>query len=210
MTLPTTQSRVVGADLIRRIDDFMSWLLFGYETWLVALLKGVPLFLYTYFLLAYVPNYVYYGFTQYIGFLKFTPETGFIFAFSTGAANFVVLIILGMWTQAARGRSGFAWSLIRVLDFLQLLFVFLLLIPLLAFNMAGGTFFPATGESPLGSNVCVGVGSIGFCFPFAVAFGLVVAALGAAALGFLYFEYGRITRREAQLAKASSASYQAG
>ena len=27
------------------------------ETWLVALLKGVPLFLYVYFLLSYIPNY---------------------------------------------------------------------------------------------------------------------------------------------------------
>ena len=70
----------MGANLIGQIDDFMSWLLFGHETWLVAVLKGVPLFLYIYFLIAYVPNYVYYGFTQYIPFLKFTPETGFIFA----------------------------------------------------------------------------------------------------------------------------------
>jgi hypothetical protein len=35
----------------REIDDFMSWMLYGSETWLVALLKGVPLFLFIYFVL---------------------------------------------------------------------------------------------------------------------------------------------------------------
>ena len=33
----------------REIDDFMSWMLYGQETWLVALLKGVPLLLFIYF-----------------------------------------------------------------------------------------------------------------------------------------------------------------
>src|SRR4029079_13543823 len=41
----------------REIDDFMSWMLYGSETWLVALLKGVPLFLFVYFVLGYLPNY---------------------------------------------------------------------------------------------------------------------------------------------------------
>ena len=36
----------------------MSWMLYGSETWLVAVLKGVPLFLFMYFVLFYIPNYV--------------------------------------------------------------------------------------------------------------------------------------------------------
>jgi len=186
----------MGAGLIGQVDDFMSWLLHGYETWLVAVLKGVPLFLYVYFLLAYVPNYVYYGVTQYIPFITSTPETGFIFAFGAGTANLVVFIVLLMWTQAARGRRGFAWTFIRVVDFLQLLFVYLLLIPLLAFNMAGGTFFPPEGENP---------------FPIqALAFGALVAVLGAATLFFFFVEYRRVTRRQARQAEAESAAYLAG
>ena len=60
------------AGLFGSIDDFMSWLLYGHETWLVALLKGVPLFIYVYFLLTYVPNYAYYLSTQYL--LKFSDD----------------------------------------------------------------------------------------------------------------------------------------
>ena len=54
----------------------MSWLLYGEETWLVALLKGVPLFIYVYFLITYVPNYVYYLMTQYL--FKFSDDVGFL------------------------------------------------------------------------------------------------------------------------------------
>jgi hypothetical protein len=196
MSIGRPRSRTIGAGLIGHVDDFMNWLLYGYETWLVALLKGVPLFLYVYFLLTYVPNYVYYGVTQYIPFLKFSPEVGFIIAQGVGGTNFLVLIVLGLWTQAARGRRGFAWTLVRLLDFLQLLFILLLLIPLLAFNMAGGTFVPLQGQNP---------------FPLqAIGFGTLVAGLGAVALVYLYFEFRRVVRREAQLAAARSAALQAG
>jgi hypothetical protein len=196
MSLTRPRSRNLGAGAVGMVDDFMSWLLYGYETWLVALLKGVPLFLYVYFLLTYVPNYVYYGVTQYVPFLKFSPEVGFVVAAGVASGNFIVLIVLAVWTQAARGRRGFAWTLIRVLDLLQMLFVYLLLIPLLAFNMAGGTFFPQTGQNP---------------FPLqALGFGALVAGLGAAALVYLYLEFRRVTRREAQLAAERSAAYQAG
>ena len=58
--------------------------------------------------------------------------------------------------------------------------VVLLLIPLLAFNLAGGSFWPV--RIPLQ----------------AVAFGVIVAGLGAAACVYLYFEYLRITRRDAE------------
>jgi hypothetical protein len=206
MSLTTPRSRTIGAGLIGRIDDFMSWLLYGYETWLVAVLKGVPLFLFVYFLLAYVPNYVYYGFTQYIPFLRFTTQTGFIVASTTGGVNFLALVILVLWTQAARGRRGFAWTFIRVIDFLQMLFVYLVMIPWLAFNMAGGTLVPASGETWYGPVDTVA----GISFPIAIVFGVVVAGLGAAALAFLYVEYRRVTHREAREAEARSAAYQAG
>jgi hypothetical protein len=197
MSLARPRPRNLGAGIIGLVDDFMNWLLYGYETWLVALLKGVPLFLYVYFLLTYVPNYVYYGVTQYIPFLKFSPEVGFVIAQGVGIGNMLVLIVFGLWTQAARGRRGFAWSLIRILDFLQMLFVYLLLIPLLAFNMAGGTFVPPEGTNP---------------FPLqALGFGTLVAGLGAASIVYLYFEYRRVIRREAQQATArSAAAYEAG
>ena len=174
------------------VDDFMSWLLYVRETWLVALLKAVPLFLYVYFLLTYVPNYAYYLVTQYIPFLKFSEPVGFLVAAMVGGGNFIVLIILALWTQAARGRRGFGWSLIRVLDFLQLLFVLLLLIPLMAFNLGGGSFVP-----PL--------------FPLeGVALAAIAGGMGAISLVYLYLEFRRISRREARAAAAASAAYNAG
>ncbi len=180
---------------VNAVDEFSNWLLFGHETWLVALLKGVPLFAYVYFLLTYVPNYVYYGVTQYIPFLKFSDQTGFLIAFSVGNGNFIVLVILAMWTQAARGRRGFAWSLIRVLDVLQYVGIVLLLIPLLLFNLGGGTFIAttpaqATNMFPLQSLV---LGVIGF-------------GLGLAALGYLFLEFRRINARDAEAAEAASRS----
>jgi hypothetical protein len=201
-----SRSRVTGAGLVAAVDDFMSWLLYGYETWLMAVLKGVPLFLYVYFLMTYVPNYVYYGITQYLPFPKFTPQTGFIFVFAVGGANLVVLIVLLMWTQAARGRRGFAWSLVRILNFLQMLFVYLLLIPLLAFNMAGGTFVPPEGTPWYGEIVTVA----GLPIPVPIAFGALVAVLGAAALLFFVTEYRRVTRRAVLPTEAESTAYLPG
>ncbi len=206
MSQTRPRTRVIGANLIGEVDDFMSWLLFGYESWLVAVLKGVPLFLYVYFLIAYVPNYVYYGFSQYIPFLKFTPETSFIFAAAVGGGNFAILIIVALWTQAARGRRGFAWSLIRIVDFLQLLLLFLVLIPWMAFNMAGGTFVPPEGSAWYGPVVSLA----GISIPIAIGFGVVVAGLGALALVFFAVEYRRVTRRQAREAEAASAAYLAG
>jgi hypothetical protein len=189
--------RRFGERLLMSMDDFMSWFLYGHESWLVAVLKGVPLFLYVYFLLTYVPNYVFYGVTQYIPFLNFSAEVGFVIAAGVGSGNFLILIVIGLWTQVARGRRGFAWSLIRMIDFLQVLFVYLLLIPLLAFNMAGGTFIAIIPGQDL--------------FPLqALGFGTLVAGLGAASLVYFAFEYRRVTRREAQAAADRSAAYQAG
>src|SRR5919106_754346 len=106
-----------------------------------------------------------------------------------GGGNFAVLLILALWTQAARGRSGFGWSTVRILNFLQLLFVLLLLIPLLAFNLAGGSFLPP--RLP----------------PIAIGFGMLVAGMGAAAPVYLFFEYRRVTRRQAEAAARRSAAY---
>lgn len=182
-------------------DDFMNWMLYGKETWLVALLKGVPLFIYVYFLLTYVPNYVYYLATQYIPFLQFSDDVGFLLAAMIGGGNFLVLIILALWTQAARGRRGFAWNLIRILDLLQYIGIVLLLSPLLLFNLGGGTFVPTTpaqAENPFPLQA-LALGAIGF-------------ALGVAALGYLFFEYQRVTQRDAREAEAASrsAAYSAG
>jgi len=191
------RSRRVGERLFSELDDFMSWFLFGHETWPVATLKGVALFLYVYFLLAYVPNYVYYKITQYIPFISFSAEVGFVIASGVGGGNFLILIVVGIWTQAARGRRGFVWILIRMIDLLQVLFVFLLLIPLLAFNMAGGSFVATTPGQDL--------------FPLqAIGFGTLVAGLGAASLIYFYFEFRRVSRREARAAAERSAALQAG
>ena len=161
----------------REIDDFMSWMLYGSETWLVALLKGLPLFLFVYFVLGYIPNYANTITTLYLGFDK---DVGFLVAVVLiGGPIFTLLLILALWTQAARGRRGFGWSLIRIFVMLNYLAVVLLIIPLLAFNLAGGSFWPVRIPLP------------------AVAFGIMVAGLGAMACVYLYLEYRRITRREA-------------
>ena len=97
-----------------------------------------------------------------------------------GGGDFALLVLLAFGIQAARGRGGFGWSFIRVFVGLNYLMVVLLLIPLLAFNLAGGSFWPV--RIPLQ----------------AVAFGVIVAGLGAAACVYLYFEYLRITRRDAE------------
>ena len=160
-------------------DDFMSWFLYGHETWLVAVLKGVPLFLFIYFMLTYVPNYVYYLITVELPFLRLSDDLGFLIANGVAGGNFALLVVLAIGIQAARGRRGVGWAAIRLFTLLNYLGVVLLLIPLLAFNLAGGSFWPVriTLQS--------------------VAFGLMVAGLGAAAVVYLYFEYRRITRREA-------------
>jgi hypothetical protein len=185
---PPRRGLVVRA--ARDVEDFMNWLLYGYESWLVALLKGVPLFLFMYFLIFYIPNYAYYAVTLYI--LHFSKDVGFLVANGVGATNFVLIIILIVWTQAARGRRGFFWSLIRYLDFLQYLLVVLVVIPFLVFNLAGGSLIP-----PL--------------FPLrALALGAAAAGLGAMAFVYLWFEFRRVARREAAAAAAASAAWSPG
>ena len=179
-TYPVYRRRGGLGRLVGWADDFMSWFLYGHETWLVAVLKGVPLFLFVYFLMTYVPNYVYYLITVELPFLRLSDDLGFLIANGVAGGNFALLVILAFGIQAARGRRGFGWSFIRIFVGLNYLLVVLVLIPLLAFNLAGGSFWPV--RIPLQ----------------AVAFGVIVAGLGAAACVYLYFEYQRITRRDAE------------
>ena len=96
------------------------------------------------------------------------------------------------WTQAARGRHGFAWSLIRFLDFLQYVAVVLGIIPYMLFNLAGGSLIPLV-------------------FPFqALVLGAIAVGSGATGLAYLWFEYRRISRREAEAAAAASAAWRSG
>ena len=94
--------------------------------------------------------------------------------------NFALIIILAVGVQAARGRRGVGWSAIRIFVGLNYLLTVLVIIPLMAFNLAGGSFWPPR-------------------FPLqGIAFGMIVAGLGAAGCVYLYFEFRRITRREAE------------
>jgi hypothetical protein len=176
-------SRVLGST-----DEFTSWFLYGHETWLVAVLKAVPMFLFVYFLLAYIPNYMYYLITVEIPFLRFSDDFGFLVASGIAGGNFAILVLLALGVQAARGRRGIGWSAIRIIVLLNYLLAVLLIIPLMAFNLAGGSFWPP--RFPLQS----------------LAFGTIVAGLGAAAVVYLYFEFRRITRREAEEAALHSAA----
>ena len=82
-------------------------------------------------------------------------------------------------SAGVRSASLFGWSAIWIFILLNYLLTVLVIIPLLAFNLAGGSFWPVriTLQS--------------------VAFGMMVAGLGAAACVYLYFEFRRIARREA-------------
>ena len=172
--------------LLSRSDDFMNWFLYGHETWLVAVLKGVPLFLFLYFSLFYLSNYVYYLVTVEVPFLRFSDDVGFLVANGFGMTNFALIIVLAIGVQAARGRRGVGWAAIRILVGLTYLLTVLVIIPLMAFNLAGGSLWPPR-------------------FPLqGLAFGLIVAGLGAVGCVYLYFEFRRIARREAEAAARRS------
>lgn len=186
-TYPTYRPRGGVNRLLGWADDFMNWFLYGYETWTVAVLKGVPLFLFMYFALFYVSNYVYYLVTVELPFLRFSEDVGFLIANGLGMGTFTLIIVLAILVQAARGRRGFGWSTIRIFVLLNYLLTVLLIIPIMAFNLAGGSLWP----------VRINLQS--------VAFGMMTAGLGAAACVYLYFEYRRITGREAAEAAQRSA-----
>ncbi len=185
---PVYRSRGGVSRVLGNTDEFTSWFLYGHETWLVAVLKAVPMFLFVYFLLAYIPNYMYYLITVEIPFLRFSDDFGFLVASGVAGGNFAILVLLALGVQAARGRRGIGWSAIRIIVLLNYLLAVLLIIPLMAFNLAGGSFWPP--RFPLQS----------------LAFGTIVAGLGAAAVVYLYFEFRRITRREAEEAALHSAA----
>ncbi len=185
-TYPTYKPRGGINRLIGWSDDFMSWLLFGHETWLIAVLKAVPLFLFLYFTLFYVSNYIYYLVTVEIPFLRFSEDVGFLIANGVGMTAFAVLIVLALLVQASRGRRGIGWTLIRLFVGLNYLATVLFMIPVMAFNLAGGSVWPV--------NITLE----------AVAFGMVAAGLGAAACVYLAFEFRRITGREAAAAASRS------
>jgi hypothetical protein len=185
---PPRRGAVVGA--ARAIDEFTSWLLYGYETWLVAVLKAVPLFLFIYFLMFYIPNYVYYAVTLYV--FDFSKDVGFLVANLVGGGNFTALIVMAVWAQAARGRQGFFWGLIRWLVFLQYLLTILVLVPFMVFNLGGGSLIPPV-----------------FTFQ-ALVLGVVAAGMGAVSAVYLWFEFRRITRREAAEAASTSVALSTG
>src|SRR5688572_16489007 len=186
-TYPTHRPRGGVNRLLGWSDDFMSWFLYGYETWTVAVLKGVPLFLFMYFTLFYISNYIYYLVTVELPFLRFSDDVGFLIANGVGMGTFTLIIVLAILVQAARGRRGFGWSAIRIFILLNYLLTVFVIIPIMAFNLAGGSLWPPR-------------------FPLqAIAFGMIVAGLGAAACVYLYFEFRRITRRDAQEAARTSA-----
>jgi DMSO/TMAO reductase YedYZ heme-binding membrane subunit len=172
--------------LLSWADDFMNWFLYGHETWLVAVLKGVPLFLFLYFALFYLSNYVYYLVTVELPFLRFSDDVGFLIANGFGMTNFALIIILAIGVQAARGRRGIGWSAIRIITGLTYLLTVLIIVPLMAFHLAGGSFWPPR-------------------FPLqGIAFGVIVAGLGAVGCVYLYYEFRRIARREAEAAARRS------
>lgn len=177
---PVYRHRGGFSRLLGWADDFMSWFLYGHETWLVAVLKGVPLFLFMYFTIFYVSNYIYYLVTVELPFLRLPDDVGFLIANGAGMTSLAAIVVLALLVQAARGRRGFGWSFVRIFVGLNYLLTVLLIIPLLAFNLAGGSLWPPR-------------------FPMAgIAFGMMVAGLGAAACVYLYFEFRRITRRDAE------------
>jgi hypothetical protein len=185
----------------RSIDDFTSWLLYGYETWLVAVLKALPLFLFAYFLIFYIPNYVYYGLTLYV--LHFSKDVGFLAANLVGGGNFTALIVMAVWAQAARGRQGLFWALIRYLVFAQYLLTVLVLIPFMVFNLAGGSLWPWAPVLTVGDEV-VGLARA-LLQGRALLLGVVAAGLGALSFVYLWFEFRRVTRREAAEATSTAA-----
>ena len=103
-TYPVYRPRGGVSRLLSWADDFMNWFLYGHETWLVAVLKGVPLFLFVYFMLTYVPNYVYYLLTVELPFFRFSDDVGFLIANGIAGGNFALIILLALGVQAARGR----------------------------------------------------------------------------------------------------------
>jgi hypothetical protein len=100
--------------------------------------------------------------------------------------TFAGLIVLAILTQISRGRRGLGWGAIRIFVGLNYLLTVLVIIPIMAFNLAGGSLWPVTITLQ------------------SVAFGLIAAGMGAVACVYLAFEFRRITGREAAAAASRS------
>ena len=88
--------------------------------WIYTLVS-VPLFLFMYFMLFYISNYVYYLITVEIPFLRFSADVGYLIANGVGMGTFTAILVLALLVQAARGRRGFGWSAIRIFVLLNYL-----------------------------------------------------------------------------------------
>ena len=185
-TYALPRRRGLWARLVGGADDFTLWLMFGEESWLVATLKGVPLFLFVYFVITYIPNWAYYGVTQFIPFLNFSPDVGFIVANGVAGGAVVLVVVGAVVAQASRGRHGPGWLLIRLLLLATFGLIELTIIPLMVFLLAGGSFIP-----PRFSLVSLGLGTI-------------TAGMGAASLVYLSLDFRRVTQREARAARDAS------
>lgn len=190
------------------LDDFASWLLFGRETWLVALLKGVPLFLYLYFLFFYFPNFIFWLVTLpkplepffEFGF-AFTPEVGYAVGNGVGLGNLLLVVILAVWAQAARGRRGPSWTFVRLFVLANYVLTGLVIIPYMCFSLAGGRLIRfEAGQNP---------GTVPNLPLTAIGFATFVAGIAVVVLVYMYLEYRRITRQDVALARGAARAYPA-
>lgn len=202
-----TRRRGRPMQVIGFLDDFTRWLLFGRETWLIALFKGVPLFFFLYFILFYVPDFVFWlvtlprPFEPYFDFgLLFSADVGYLIGNGVGMGNFTLVIVLALVVQASRGRYGPGWTGLRLFVLANYLATGLLIIPYMCFSLAGGTLIRFEAETaPLDNIPNFSLGALGFA--------TLVAGIAAAALVYLYFEYRRMTRQDAATATALSRAY---
>ncbi len=172
------------AQAVGLFDDWVTWLLFGHETWLVAMTKAIPLFLFVYFMTCYVSNYSHYLLTKY---MHLPDGVGFIVANGVAWTSFALIVAGALVVQASRGRRGPIWTLVRLAVGLTYIGIMLVIVPFMAFNLAGGSLIPPV-------------------FPFIALFvGAGAAGGGAMGLAFLVYEFRRDTRREAVAAAAASA-----
>jgi hypothetical protein len=183
-TYALPRRRGLLATIVGLFDDWVSWLLFGHETWLVAMTKAVPLFLFVYFMVTYVANYSHFLITKYI---HWPDGVGFVVANGVAWTDFALIVVGALVVQASRGRRGPIWTLVRLAVGLTYIGIMLLIVPFMAFNLAGGSLIPPV-------------------FPFlALLVGAGAAGAGAMGLAFLVYEFRRDTRREAAAAAAASA-----
>jgi hypothetical protein len=191
------------------LDDFASWLLFGRETWLVALLKGVPLFLFLYFMFFYVPNFIFWlvtlprPFEPFFDFgIGFSPDVGYAVGNGIGLGNLTLVVVVALWAQASRGRRGPSWTFIRLFVLANYLLTGLVIIPYMCFSLAGGRLIRF--EAPTAQLADIPSFAL-----TALAFATLVAGIAVAALVYMYFEYRRITRQDAALAGRAARAYSA-